>query len=42
MKKLDSCSSPQEVPPPGLTPDEILALVDLVWMALGCPCGIPS
>ena len=44
MKKASSCS-PQEAAPlpwPELSPEEILALVDLLWLAFGCPTDVPS
>lgn len=42
MKNDSSLRYQEAVPVPGLTPDEILDLVDLLWLALGCPCDIPS
>ena len=46
MKKASSLC-PQEAEPlvltlPAYEPDEVLALVDLLWLAFGCPTDVPS
>lgn len=45
MKKLSLCSQETDavlVTIPAFPPEEVLALVDLLWLAFGCPTDVPS
>lgn len=44
MKKAISLRAQEETPVvlPDYAPDDVLALVDLLWLAYGCPHDVPS